>query len=138
MSNLTKERVQYLQKIVKKENVYCPPEKKFLKRRQGKKYWYLEPQEFNDWTKWMKYVDEINEKSLIQWRNRPSHIRVVWETYFMEGRKGTIHTIGGKIPPADIPPRYLQHPPKLDYWDPPEHNGMVVVMAEEVNVLDPV
>jgi hypothetical protein len=108
-----------------------------MKRKQGR-YWYLSRQDFSDWKRWMTHIDKINEKSLLQWRNRPIHIRVVWETYFIEGKNGIIHTRGGKIPPADIPERYLQHPPKLDYWDPQEHNDMVVVMAEEVTVLDPI
>lgn len=122
MSNLTKERVQYLQKVVKKEIVQCPPEKKNLKRKQGKKYWYLDRQDFNDWEKWMKYVDKINKEAMIKWNHRPVTIVGV---SFSTGRP-----IGER---ENIP-----HPVKMSYWDPPEHNGMVVVMAEEVTVLDPV
>jgi len=92
MSGLSKERIQYLQKVAKKEVVKCPPEKKNIKKRRGR-YWYLDRQEFNDWNRWMKYIDKTNEENV---------------------------------------PRS----PKIDYWDPPEHNDMVVVMAEEVVVLD--
>ena len=121
MSNLTKERVEYLQKVVKKENVHCPPEKKNLKKKQGK-YWYLERQDFLDWKRWMDHIDKINEEAMIKWNHRP--VRIVG-VEFSTGRP-----IGER---ENIPA-----PVKLDYWDPPEHNDMVVVMAEEVTVLDPV
>jgi len=101
MSDLTKERVQYLQKIVKKECVPCPPEKKLMKKKQGK-YW-------------------INEEAMIKWNHRPVTIVGV---SFSTGRP-----IGER---ENIPA-----PVKMSYWDPPEHNDMVVVMAEEVTVLDP-
>ena len=120
MSDLTKERVQYLQKIVKKECVPCPPEKKLMKRKQGR-YWYLSRQDFSDWKKWIAHIDKINEEAMIKWNHRPVTIVGV---SFSTGRP-----IGER---ENIPA-----PVKMSYWDPPEHNDMVVVMAEEVTVLDP-
>jgi len=96
MSHLTKERVEYLQKIVKKEVVPYPKEAVTRLRnprwkKQGK-YWYLSRQDFGDWKRWMKYVDEIN----------------------------------------------IHRPVKMTYWEPQQPRDLVVVMAEEVTVLDPI
>ena len=119
MSGLSAERILHLQKIAKKEVVQCPPEKKNIKKKQGR-YWYLDRQEFNDWKRWMKYVDKTNEEAMIKWNNRPVSIVGV---SFSTGRP-----IGER---ENIP-----QPVKMSYWDPPEHNGMVVVMAEEVILVD--
>jgi hypothetical protein len=121
MSDLSKERVEYLQKIVKKEVVQCPREKRNRKKKQGK-YWYLERQDFLDWKRWMDHIDKINEEAMIKWNHRP--VRIVG-VEFSTGRP-----IGER---ENIPA-----PVKLDYWEPQQPRDLVVVIGEEVTALDPI
>ena len=72
MSGLSKERILYLQKVVKKEVVQCPPEKKLMKRKQGR-YWYLEKQEHMDWGRWVNYVNSKNEELSIKYKVGKNH-----------------------------------------------------------------
>ena len=72
MSGLSKERIIHLQKVAKRECVPHPPEKKQMKKKQGR-YWYLDRQEFIDWTRWMKYVDSKNQELSIKYKVGRNH-----------------------------------------------------------------